>query len=169
MAKSIDAKVAAYRDGLLKSPNPPSGQSLAAMVVGYRNSLVREAMEGRPSARAGSSAPPPPDVDAAPITRRTERLAEVARRLAAVQARIATADVLRMRRLLQVAKLQMDAGNINGLHSVALELGHVARVTLVGLDAVHAIAATPRALPAPPDYDDGQLISAATSAHVAGA
>lgn len=144
--ESIDAKVAAYRNGLIHGKNPPEKAVLERMVVGYRNSLVRDAIAARrPSARPEPSTTPitdamPPDPAA---VRRAARLEKVAVQLQAVQLRIATADMTRMRRLITLARLHMDGGNLSAVHSAALELAHMTRVATLGLEAAHPVSTFP--------------------------
>lgn len=158
---NIDARVAAYRAGLLRAGTAP--ETVNRMVVGYRNSLVREIIDARESAATEPGVPPsePPPPTGTPDTdRRAQRLFRISEHLRQVQARIAGSDVTRMRRLLQVAKLQMDAGNLAGVHAAALELGHMTRVALLGLEGEHPVLATPRSQPPaalPPPFPDERL------------
>lgn len=152
---SIDEKVANYRNGLIRGANPPEKAVLDRMVVGYRNSLVRDAIERRtPPPETGT---PILDAEDPGTVRRSARLNRIAAQLAAVQARIASSDLTRMRRLLALQRLHLDAGNLQAVHGAALELAHMTRVATLGLESEHpmSVAPPPRlsSLP-PPSYID---------------
>ena len=157
---NIDAQVAAYRTGLLRSGY--DAKTVDRMAAGYRNSLVRKVIDARESTAAPEVLPsePPPPTGTPDTDRRAQRLFRISEHLRQVQARIAGADLTRMRRLLQVAKLQMDAGNLQGVHAAALELGHMTRVALLGLEGEHPMLATPRSQPPaalPSEFPDERL------------